>query len=169
MPCSDSVCKKHVKQGAKEFHTLQCDTIHPIPDAGFPQNKGLAILIDANIQKAKYTSDYTNAFSSFKNLDKAVQDLKLLQRDPYYLINKKISELKNETDIIRDQFKLDIDQQADAIIKELDIYEEECKRNLDMKETTKKLEELTANIDAIESDMERLQKSLNCFGPSQEE
>jgi hypothetical protein len=169
LPCSDLICKKHVKPDAKEFHCLHCDIIHPIPDAGFPHNKGLAIMLEAKVQKVKCIPEYSNAFSSFKLLGKVIDDMSLLQKDPFYLINKKIGELKSETDIIRDQFKLKIDQKADSIIKELDVYEQECKRNLDSKETTQKLEKLTANIDAIKSEMEKWQKTLNCFETSAEE
>jgi hypothetical protein len=163
LPCSDSVCKKHIKPDAKEFHCLVCDLIHAIPADGFLDNKALAILLTAKIQKAKFTPEYTNAYSSFKNLEKIVTDLKQFQKDPYFFINKTIGELKRETDIIRDEFKMSIDQKAELIIRELDKYEHECKSNLESGDVSNKLERIGKNIETIKSELGKWQKTLRCF------
>jgi hypothetical protein len=171
LPCSDSVCKKHVSQteSAKDFHCLQCDTTHAIPEAGFPHNKGLAILINAKIEKLKFSPQHKSALDSVKSLDKIVNDLNLFHKDPYFLVNKRIGELKSETDIIRDQFKLSIDQKANALIKELDEYEQECKRNLDSNDVGKKLEQIAVKIVAIKDELTKWQNSLNCFDSDEKE
>jgi hypothetical protein len=96
---------------------LACDTIHSVPNTRFLQNKGLAILVNQKIQKAMFHPEYTSAFDSFKSVEKLFDEIKLFQKDPHYFINKAIGELKRETDIIRDEFKLAIDNKADAIIK----------------------------------------------------
>jgi hypothetical protein len=139
LPCSDSVCKKHIKDGAKEYHCLACDIIHPVPNAGFLHNKGLTILVNQKIQKAKFSSQYETAFDAFKSVEKLVDEMKLLQKYPHYFINKAIGEFKCETDIIRDEFKLATDDKADAIIKELDEYGQECKSNLESSDVSNKL------------------------------
>jgi hypothetical protein len=163
LPCSDSVCKKHIEPDSKEFHCMQCDLVHPKPSRGFPENRSLRILLEAKIQKTKFTPQYKSASTSFRNLAKSLDDLRLLQKDPHYFVNKKISELKNETDIVRDEFKLLIDQKADAIIKQLDQYEQECKSKLQSSDFSKKLEKLASDIDAIKREMDKWQKSLNSF------
>jgi hypothetical protein len=50
---------------------------------------------------------------------------------------------------LRDEFKLAIDRKADAIIKDLDEYEKECKNDLDSR---KKVEELGKIINGIMQD-----------------
>jgi cell fate (sporulation/competence/biofilm development) regulator YmcA (YheA/YmcA/DUF963 family) len=169
LPCSDSICKKHVKDEAREFHCLQCDIIHAVPTGGFLKNKALAILLVENIQKNKFHPQYESAFDSFKNLEKSVDKMKLLHKDPFYLINEAIGELKRVTDLLRDEFKLKIDREADAIIKELNEYEKACKSNLDSADVSKNLENLAANIDEINDKMDKWQKALRNFEPRETE
>jgi DNA repair exonuclease SbcCD ATPase subunit len=171
LPCGDCVCKKHVQQQEtiNEFHCLACDTVHFIPAGGFIEIKALRTLLEAKIQKAKFTPEYTSACSSFKNLEQMIDELKHFKKDPYYLINKKIGELKSETDIIRDQFKLTIDQKADELIKELDDYEQECKSNLDSTDVTNRLEKISANVNMLKDELERWQRTLNCFDSDEAE
>jgi hypothetical protein len=168
LPCSDSVCEKHIKQGDKEYHCLVCDIIHPIPSAGFPRNKSLAILIQEKIQNSNFSPEYRQAFGAFRNLEKVVDEMKLLQKDPHFFINKSIRELKTETDIVRDEFKLAIDQKANEIIKELDKYEEECKSNLRSSDVAEKLEMIEKRINGLNEEMISWQKTLRCFEPNQE-
>jgi hypothetical protein len=169
LPCSDSICKKHVKEGEKEYHCLNCDVIHPVPNAGFPHIKALSMLLDQNIQKAKFDRDYMNALDSFKKLEIAVDEMKLLQKDPFYLINKTIGELKRETDITRDEFKLQIDHKADEFIADLENYEQECKRNLDSSDVSSNLEKITKDIDGIKVELNKWQKTLLSFEPKEAE
>jgi hypothetical protein len=109
LPCGHSICQKHVKHESKEFHCLACDTISLIPKQGFPQNQALAVLIEENIQQTKFPSLYEEAMSSFKILDKKVDDMKKFQTDPYFFVNQTIGELKRETEIMREEFKISID------------------------------------------------------------
>jgi hypothetical protein len=97
LPCSDSICKKHVKEGASEFHCLACDIIHPVPSAGFPVNKALALMLKRKIQNSRFSPEYNRALESIKDLENKVDEAKLFQRDPHFFINKVISELKSET------------------------------------------------------------------------
>jgi hypothetical protein len=129
----------------------------------------LAILVNQKIQKTKFHPEYTSAFDSFKSVEKLVEEMKLLQKDPHYLINKAIGELKRETDILRDEYKLAIDHKAEAIIKELDEYEKECKSNLDSSDVSRKLEKIAANIDGLKDELDKWQETLRCFEPNDAE
>jgi hypothetical protein len=168
LPCSDSICKKHVKEGASEFHCLACDIIHQVPNVGFPVNKALAVLLKRKIQNSKFSPEYNRALESIKHLENKVDEAKLFQRDPHFFINKVISELKSETDILRDEFKLAIDQKADAIIKDLDEYEQECKSNLNSRDVAKKLDEMSIIIREINDDLAAWQETLRDFDAKEE-
>jgi hypothetical protein len=136
LPCSDLICQRHVHQpgdvgGAGELmHCLECNASHTIPPGGFPEVKVLTKLLNAKINKLTFPIEYTNAFDSIRQTAKALDEFKLFQNDPYYFVNKTIGELKREVDLMRDQFKLKIDQKADELIQELEQYELECKSNL---------------------------------------
>jgi hypothetical protein len=83
---------------------------------------------------------FGNVSKCLKMFENVYNCFKLLQKDPHYFINKAIGELKRETDSIRDEFKLEIDNKADAIIKELNDYEQECKKNLFSSDVSSKFE-----------------------------
>jgi hypothetical protein len=169
LPFSDSICKKHVKERATDYHCLACDVIHEVPKGGFLENKALTMLLNEKIQKVKLSSNYESAFASFKKVEKAVDEMKLLQKDPYFLINKTIGELKRETDITRDEFKLQIDHKADELIAELDKYELECKRNLDSSDVSNRLKKIAKYIEGIKSELDKWQQTLRCFEPNEAE
>jgi hypothetical protein len=169
LPCSDSICKKHVTPEASEYYCLSCDVAHPVPPGGFPENKSLQILLNAKIRKTKFSSLRDSASEAFHTLSKKVHDAQLFQQDPYFLVNKKIAELKNETDIMRDEFKLSIDERADEIIRELNDYEQECKRNLKANDVVHRLDQLAADINAAKVEMDQWQKILNSFGTNEKD
>jgi hypothetical protein len=169
LPCGDSICKNHVKQDGGEFHCSLCDIIHVIPVVGFPPNKALAKLLDEKIQKVKFTPEYTSALRSFKNLEKILQDLKLFHGDAFYFINQTIGELRRETDLLRDEYKLVIDQKADEIINELIKYEAECKSKLASPDVSNKLTKIAQDIARIENQLAKWQKTLNSFEPNESE
>jgi hypothetical protein len=169
LPCSDSICKKHVPQEASDFHCLQCDLNHVVPAGGFPHNKSLQILLAANVQTANVSPLHQSALASFNKLTRIIDEAHLLHSDPFYLVNQKIGELKNETDIMRDEFKLRIDQTADAILGQLNGYEQKCKRNLNSNEIVQRLAKISAEMGAIKAEMNHWQVTFNCFDSSEEE
>jgi hypothetical protein len=172
LPCSDSICKKHIKtDDDKEYHCLHCDATHVTPSSGFPENKSLRILLEAKIQQTIFGQQYKSASCSLQNLHKVIDDLRLFQTDPYYIVSKKINELKIETHIVRDQFKLSIDAKADTLIKELDEYEQECKRLVSSSDLlSKRLARLATDIDGlVKGELEKWHQSLNCFDSDEKE
>jgi len=57
-------------------------------------------MLNQKIQKAKLGQEYQSAFNSFKRVENLVDEMKLLQKDPHYFINKVIGDLRRETDIM---------------------------------------------------------------------
>jgi hypothetical protein len=170
LPCSDSICKRHVMQGAQELlHCLECDTIHAVPASGFPENKALTKILNAKIQKAKYTPEYTSAFESIRQMATVLDEFKLFHKDPFYFINKTIGELKRETDLMRDEFKLKIDLEADDIMQELDKYELDCKTNLNSVFFTNASNKRAADLSRKSAELASWQKTLACFESSEAE
>ena len=51
LPCSCNICYKHVKNQNKDFIQCEkCGVEHQIPTNGFHANKGLQVIIEAEIQ-----------------------------------------------------------------------------------------------------------------------
>jgi hypothetical protein len=163
LPCGDSVCKKHVKaeENNSEFRCKTCNIVHAIPTGGFCENKALSAQLTAKTQMMRLCPQYERAFSSFKNLEKLVDELKIFRKDPYFVVNKSIGELKMETDLLREEYKLKIDQRAERIIKDLEAFDDECKNRLSLEnDVSDKLDALNLNTDRME---ERLDKWRNCL------
>jgi hypothetical protein len=162
LPCGHSICQDHVTShgGSRgEYHCLECDTIHAIPSGGFIRNMALQSMLNANIQRVKFSQEYESAFASCKSFEKILADFKLYQTDPFYYINNTIGELKMETDLLREECKLKIDQKADEIIKELEKYEQTCAQHVNLKghQLTKTTGELVQQMD------DRLDKWKQCL------
>jgi hypothetical protein len=104
-----------------------CDIIHPVPSTGqFAANIALEALLNAHIQEAKFCPEYESAFGSFKIFEKMLDPLNQLVKDPFYFVDKTIGELKMQADLLREEFKLKIDEKADLIIKQLSQYQQDC-------------------------------------------
>jgi hypothetical protein len=166
LPCSNSVCQKHINNQEKEYVCLACDMTHSVPSGGgFPHNKALNTLLSENIDMLTFNQIYESAYKSFKNLENVMDELKLLRSDPSGFINKTIGELKRETNTVRDEYKLSIDRKADEILRELDKYAQDCQRNLDSSYVCDKLAKIGADIDGIQSELDKWSKTLRNFEP----
>jgi hypothetical protein len=169
LPCGDSICQKHVTSESKECHCLECDSIHSVPSAGFPQNKALKKQLDARVQEANFCKEYTTAFESFKSLEETFEAMTLFKRDPSFFVNQAIGELKAEVDLLREEFKLKIDQKTEILIKELDEYELEYKSSLNSKPVSPKIDKILIESDVVVKNMEKWGKCLANFTPNENE
>jgi hypothetical protein len=123
LPCGDCICQRHVKQDSNEYTCLVCDIIHPVPRGGFCPVNALERLIKAKFHTMKFPPEYESTLKSLRDFEKLLDQLEVFKKDPYYSIYASIADLKSETDLLREEFKLRIDEQADGIIQELNKYE----------------------------------------------
>jgi chromosome segregation ATPase len=126
--CGHSICDYHVKPGAKDFHCSVCDIVHVVPRSGFSRNLALESQLKAKIQNARFCPQYESAVDSIRDIEKSFHDLKLLQTDPYNFVHQTIGDLKMQTDLVREQLKQKVDERANALIDELNKYQDECRR-----------------------------------------
>lgn len=66
---------------------------------------------------------------SCRVLEDLLLELSVFTSDPYCFIHDTINSIRNQVDIRREEAKLQIDKQAEALIDELDAYETECKNH----------------------------------------
>lgn len=69
-----------------------------------------------------------NVGKAIENINSNLNELELLQSDPNFFISNYFYELRNQVDLRRENLKLEIDQFSDQVIKDLDFYEQECKK-----------------------------------------
>jgi hypothetical protein len=148
LPCGESICKIHVVD-KKQLLCVVCEEDHTIPNEGLVANKAIEKLIQTKIDKCDFGPEYKNASYSCKKLEKILDEIDLMRRDPCFHIGEMIGELKSEIDLRREELKLTIDNEAEALIKQVSDYQEECKKNLKEKEFLVKANELDANTTEV--------------------
>ena len=73
LPCSDSICKKHVsKQTNDVIRCEKCGVKHEIPTNGFHANSALQEIIEAEIANLDLGSVHKKAKKSCESVEKAL-------------------------------------------------------------------------------------------------
>jgi hypothetical protein len=161
LPCGNSICHYHVtRHNSAEYNCEVCAVIHTAQDGRFPRVLALESMLEVKIQKAKFCPQYESAIVSCTNFEKTLDEFKLLQSDPAFFINQRIGELKMETDICREEFKMRIDEKANELINQLDEYEQECKKSQHL---YRKLDEMKQHVKRVQTQLDSWKLKLNCF------
>jgi hypothetical protein len=166
LPCGHSICKKHANT-RQEFHCVACDTIHVVPQGGFYKNIALEQQLSARVQEAKFCAEYERALCSCRSFETSLQELGLFLKDPHYFINKTIGQLKMDADVMREEFKQKIDQIANELIRDLEGYEEECKRNLNVNNMKSRFEQTEESVKQMSPQLDEWKQQLAVFGSSE--
>lgn len=90
-----------------------------------------------------------------------MSDLNKLKKDPNLYVHDIIVKLKNETDLIREKFKLEIDEKAKNIIQQLDNYEKECVASFNANEFKNKMAKFDKTLDQTTANLVNWQNTLN--------
>lgn len=141
LPCGESICKKHTSDDESEFYCASCCENHTKPAGGFYLNRAFKKIIETQIFEFNFGKEYNSTLESCKKLASVVNVIDTLKSNPFLHIQTVVAELKSKVNTKRQELKFDIDEQADAIVSELDDYEAACKSNIssivDLKETDK--------------------------------
>lgn len=164
LTCGASVCREHVENLSNNlFLCKSCEHDHQIVKESTNVNKALELLISANIKSIDLGDEFNGAFESCNELDRIIHDLEIITKDPNYFINNSIEKLRNKTELLREQHKLMIDEKANNIILELDMYEKECQANLDVDDFKIKIDAMSKNINQLKEQLAGCNKTLNDF------
>jgi hypothetical protein len=120
--CGHSLCKKYVSQIEKEHSCAECSL-----DNQLTSNEDFLENTASNHRRDEKFSSHQHqcALDSYQNLRKTFEELELLHSDPYFYIYKAIGELKFQADLIREEIKLKIDQNAQNRIDHLKEQEQD--------------------------------------------
>lgn len=164
LPCGLSVCQKHIENFKNRvFFCKECEKDHLIEESNLIVNKGLEMLIEANLDNLKSGPNYDATFKLCEEFDVTIRDAETLSNEPAYFIKQTINKLKNTTELIREEHKLKIDEKADDIIKQLESYELECNINIDTSDAKIKIAKIKENIGKMKQQLANWKKILNSF------
>jgi len=141
LPCGHSICENHkiekIKNGSKK---IMCN-------------------IETNVQCLKIGEGYESAKERFQSLKNFYELLTQIYKDPGLFVHDKISEIKNDVDLRREELKAKIDEDALELIAKLNEYEKECLKKI--KDIQKN--EIESKLKQWGDDVESLKKQLGCF------
>ena len=133
LPCGNAICEKHQNEDRDDNNSIYCsvcDLHHVIPNGGFLRNLALEKLIERKINCIDLGNEYRSTFVKLEHFSELIEKLENLKKDPGEQVYNKISELKSEIDLRREQLKKKVDEDALSIIKQLEEYEKECMANI---------------------------------------
>ena len=128
LPCSHSICKKHVneKKSGDNVRCAKCGLDHEIPPNGYLLNEALCEIIEAQIGSIDFGSVHKDAVESVDSLNRMIEDANQLIKDPSQYISEEIRRLKNEVQLKNEELKLTIDKETESLLNKLNQYQEKC-------------------------------------------
>ena len=155
--CGENICKQHIDELVREsssnkFMCPFCSQENA--NQNFHCVKLIQNLIDMELHKFKMDPKYKTALY---NLNKEIESLEFILKDPENIIFEQISELKRQVDLDRESFKMEIDTQADGLIQQLESYAKRFKAELKVNVDFEKYNDL------VESSRKKLKDFENCL------
>ena len=162
LPCGNVICEKHQYEGdVKTIYCSVCDLAQEIPtNGGFTRILFLEQLIEKNIVSIDLGNEYNAAYRKIKQFSDLFERFEKLKADPEFTIHNKISELKAEIDLRREELKKRIDEDALEFIKKLDEFETECNTNII---SIKAEIEKSYKLNEWKEDLNRWREQMNTF------
>lgn len=162
LPCGHSVCKKHTCDDVNSsIRCGNCGEDHMIPAKSFPENKALAMLIEAKIEKLDFGNFYLSAKTSCRHLNDLHLEIEALLKDPSFFIHQQVSDLKNKIQTKSEELKLQIDKETDRFIENLTRYEADCKDYSTSSEYKDNATSLDMSLNESDSKLKHWNESLN--------
>lgn len=150
LPCEHSICKHHLEKCEdKTIECIFCNAKHEIPEKGFPNNKALADIIEAQIQTLILGKFHDDAKQACTMLEKLTTDVTKITDDPLQYTSNEIKLVKKALEDKREELKKKIDQECDKMLKSLDDLDEKCKKNLEENECKIRLAKLVEQNNAL--------------------
>ena len=162
LPCSDTICKKHVTNQTNDLIRCEkCGIEHSIPTNGFPTLPFLEEIIKSEIGQLDFGSVHKEAKKSCESFEKALKEFEVLLKDPYFYTHGKISELKNIVQLKGEEIKLRIDQEMKKLIDRLEEYERQSKEYLSSNEFKEESNMLESEMKIAQSNLDSWLENLN--------
>jgi hypothetical protein len=165
LPCSHSICKKHVTDGNKgaAIFCNKCGLEHSIPQNGFPIQEALAEIIQSQIGNINFGKDHQEANDACTKFDECLNKFEQLLKDPLNFTHEVILSLKDVVQLRGEEAKLKIDLKMNYFFDKLEEYEKDCEKALKMSEYVVKSETINLEIEAFRKELEKWQEHLDKF------
>ena len=138
LPCSEKFCESHVAEiksrsqnvNSQVINCYSCKKDHSIPAEGFPKDLKMAKLIENRFHQMDLGKEHKKAIDSCKEMEKMIDKLENLTKDPKNFLNGYFDKIINEIDLLREESKLKIDQWHENCFKKIQTYKMNCSAKL---------------------------------------
>lgn len=170
LPCEHSICKHHLEKCENnEIECLECHEKHAIPEkVGFPFNRPLAEIIEAQIQTLIFGKNHQEAHQSCGQLEKLSAEVGKIVAAPTEYTENEIGLVKKVLEEKRTELKSKIDKEVDKMLRSLDDLGEKSKKNVDEDECKTRLAKLEELNEAVKTKLAEWQAALDQLSPDDE-
>ena len=163
--CNENICKAHIEElisssSSSEFTCPLCNGENPNSKLNF--NKFMQKMLENELHKFKIDAKHKNVFNNLRN---EIENLDTIVINAESIIFDEMSELKRQVDLDREQLKMEIDELADGLIQQLQVYEDkfkaEYKKNFE-------LENLNSLAESSRIHLNEYEKVLSSFSANKE-
>ena len=162
LPCSDTICKKHVtNRDSDAIRCEKCGVEHQIPTNGFTTLPFLEEIIKSEIATLDLGSVHKEAKKSCESFEKDLKEFEVLLKDPNFYTHERISELKNSVQLKGEELKLRIDQETKKFIDDLEEYDRKTREYLSSNEFKEESKNLENELKTAQSNLDSWLESLN--------
>ena len=123
LPCSETICKKHVTE--IKIKCKFCNNDHQVPHNGFPSDKRLSKLLSREYYKINFEENHSKAVKSCKDFEKIIDEFKTTIDYPYYKILEYFNNIRKKLDVSKKVAISNIAKKHSILSKEVEKYEEE--------------------------------------------
>jgi len=155
LPCGETVCKAHTDEISKG-KCMSCSGTHIVPKEGFLENRIVKHQLDLEINKINLNfSQFKDYNKIIKDLNKNLNEIETIQKDPENYISEYFGELTRQVDLRRETLIEDIHRYSDELVQKIEKLKQDCVAK--SKEATK----ITDELDTIKAKMNELNSTFN--------
>lgn len=129
LPCGHMICQKHTQIGDDKIVCLECGLEHP--NREFVIAKAVSDIIEAKLATLEFGPKHREATKSCDELKKQLEKNETILNDYDSHIFEKIGLLKNRVLLRSEELKKKIDEITQEIIDDLNVYQDECRMNVE--------------------------------------
>lgn len=133
LPCSDSICEKHVNLNCRNSIICGgCGVEHQIPkNVGFPKNKALEEIISAKISFLDFGETHAKAKEQCTKIEGLLKSMDLLEKGASSYAYEEIDKLRNRVHLKSENLKLSVDQKTEKLLEMLKEYQKNCEKSIE--------------------------------------
>lgn len=107
--------------------------------------------------------EHKHALDACNQMSDQIEQVRQVVNDPFYYAHEQIGELKRRIYLAREEFKLQIDQEAETLVLELEEYERELEVYSKSNEIESAIKEMERKLDATKLNLDMWTRSLDRF------